>query len=133
MAREPRWVPRLVLDAAHLDQLREHGGLPGIRDENGLEAALVRARQKWSYQPDTEFAALVAAYGFAITTSHPYRDGNKRAGFLAMAIFAGLNGYELEASDAEVVTVMLGLAAGHVTERELTAWLRDHLVRVKKR
>jgi death-on-curing protein len=124
-------VPRIVLDAAHLDQIREHGGLPGIRDENALESALARARQKWHYEPKTEFPELVAAYGFGITTNHPYRDGNKRAGFLAMAIFAGLNGYEIEATDAEVVTVMLGLAAGHLKERELAAWLRGHLVRWK--
>jgi prophage maintenance system killer protein len=45
-----------------------------------------------------------------------------------MAIFAGLNGYELEATDTEVVTLMLGLAAGHLKEAELTAWLRTHLL-----
>jgi len=42
---------------------------------------------------------LVAACGFGMTTVHPYRDGNKRAGFLAMVIFAGLNGHDLEATD----------------------------------
>lgn len=129
MAREPRWLPRVVLDAAHLDQIREHGGLGGLRDENALEAALARARQKWHHDPKSSFAALVAAYGFGITTSHPYRDGNKRAGFLAMAIFAGLNGDELEATDTEVVTLMVGLAAGHTTEGQLANWLKAHLVR----
>ena len=121
-------MPRLVLDAAHVDQVREHGGLPGVRDENGLEAALARAQQRWHYNRKSSFPELVAAYGFAITTSHPYQDGNKRAGFLAMAIFAGLNGYDLDASDTEVVTLMLGLAAGHLKEAELTAWLRTHLL-----
>jgi death-on-curing protein len=131
VAKEPRWLPRLVLDAAHVDQVREHGGLPGLRDENALEAALARARQKWHYNRKTTFPELVAAYGFAITTSHPYRDGNKRTGFLAMAIFAGLNGHEFEATDTEVVTLMLGLAAGHLKELDLVAWLRTHLVRSK--
>lgn len=131
MAKQPRWLPRLVLDAAHVDQVREHGGLPGVRDEHALEAALARARQKWHYHPKSTFPELVAAYGFGITTSHPYRDGNKRAGFLAMAIFAGLNGYDLEATDTEVVTVMLGVAAGHLREEELSAWLRPHLARSK--
>ena len=37
---EPRWVPRLVIEAVHLDQVREHGGLIGLRDENALESAL---------------------------------------------------------------------------------------------
>lgn len=35
---EPVWLDRLVVDAVHLDQLREHGGLQGVRDENALES-----------------------------------------------------------------------------------------------
>lgn len=102
-----------------------------MRDENALEAALARAHQKWHHNPKSTFAELVGAYGFGITTGHPYRDGNKRAGFLAMAIFAGLNGHDLEATDTEVVTLMLGLAAGHLKEPDLVAWLRTHLIRSK--
>jgi death-on-curing protein len=116
-----------VLDAAHLDQLREHGGLPGIRDENGLEAALARARQRWSYERKVDIADLAAVYGHGIATGHPYRDGNKRAAFLAMAIFLGLNGYELEATEPDVVTTILRLAAGGLSEQELAAWVREHL------
>ena len=125
--REPRWVPRLVLDAVHLDQLREHGGLSGIRDENALESALARPRQKWAYDADCDLAQLAAAYAFGIASSHPYQDGNKRAAFLAMAIFLGLNGYEIEAPEPEVVTVMLNLAAGRLTEAELAEWLRGRM------
>ncbi len=128
MAREPRWLPRVVLDAAHLDQVRAHGGLAGLRDENALESALARAPQKWTSNSKVDFVELVAAYGYGIATNHPYNDGNKRVAFLAMAIFAGLNGWELMATDTEVVVVMVGLAAGKITERELAKWLRDRLV-----
>jgi death-on-curing protein len=116
-----------VLDAVHLDQLREHGGLSGIRDENALESALARPRQKWAYDADCDLAQLAAAYAFGIASSHPYQDGNKRAAFLAMAIFLGLNGYEIEAPEPEVVTVMLNLAAGRLTEAELAEWLRGRM------
>jgi death-on-curing protein len=126
--REPRWLPRLVLDAAHFDQLREHGGRPGLRDEGALEAALARPRHKWSYDKKPDLATLAAAYGFGLATAHPYVDGNKRAAFLAMAIFLGLNGMELDATEPEVVTVMLGLASGQLKERELAEWLRGRLV-----
>ena len=128
MAKEPRWLPRVVLDAAHLDQVRAHGGLAGVRDENALEAALARAPQKWHYNPKARFPELVAAYGFGLATAHPYNDGNKRVAFLATAIFAGLNGRELVATDADVVTVMVGLAAGKIAEAELAEWLGRHLV-----
>jgi death-on-curing protein len=128
--REPRWVPRLVVEAAHLDQLREHGGLPGLRDENALEAALARPRQKWHYDADTDLAALAAAYAFGLTIAHPFNDGNKRSSFLAMAVSLGLNGKELEATETEVVQIMTALAAGSLKEPQLAAWIRDHLTRL---
>ena len=128
--REPRWLPRLVLDAAHFDQLREHGGRPGVRDEGALEAALARPRHKWAYDRKPDLATLAAAYGFGLATAHPYVDGNKRAAFLAMLIFLGLNDLDLDATEPEVVTVMVGLASGQLKERELADWLRGRLIRL---
>jgi death-on-curing protein len=123
-------VTRLVLDAVHFDQLREHGGLPGVREEDTLEAVLARPQQRWQYQPASDLATLAAAYGWGLVTSHPYRDGNKRIAFLAMMIFLGLNGYHIEASQEEVVTTMLAAAAGKRTEAELADWVRRHVVKL---
>lgn len=122
---EPRWLSRLVIDAVHFEQMREHGGFPGVRDENALESALARPRQRWHYEADTDLATLAAAYGFGIARSHPFRDGNKRMAFLAIATFLGLNGVELDVTDAEVVTEMLLLAEDAVGEDELAAWVRE--------
>ena len=131
--REPTWVGRVVLDAIHLDQLREHGGLPGVRDENVLESALARAKQRWHYQPGSDMATLAAAYGWGLATSHPYRDGKKRIAFLAMAVFVELNGYRLEATELEVVQLMLAVADNRLKERDLAVWLRGHVVATKSR
>jgi death on curing protein len=129
-AVEPVWVSRLVLDAVHFDQLREHGGLPGVREEDTLEAALARPRQRWAYEPQSDLAALAAAYGWGLVTSHPYRDGNKRTAFLAMATFLGLNGFEIDASHEAVVTIMIATAAGQLTEGQLRDWIQTHLVKL---
>lgn len=129
--REPRWLNRTVVDAIHADQLRQHGGLAAIRDENVLESALARPRQKWSYGDERDLAVLAAAYGFGLVRNHPYRDGNKRIGFLALATFLGINGYELDATDADVVTTMLSLADGKLTETQLAVWIREHMRREK--
>jgi len=129
---EPRWVSRLAVDAVHIDQLREHGGLPGIRDENVLESALARARNKWAYEETSDLAALAAAYGYGTTTSHPYRDGNKRIAFLAMMIFLGLNGHSLSSPESEVVSTMFAVADGRVSEEELAAWLRGYIVDLRR-
>ena len=109
-----------------MDQIREHGGLPGIRDENALESALARPRQKWAYE-ERDIAALAAACGFGLTRNHPYRDGNKRIGFLAIVTFLGINGRELDVTDAEVVTTILALASGNLDEDGLARWIHSHL------
>lgn len=123
---EPRWLSRPVVDAIHADQIREHGGLPGIRDDNALESALARPQQKWHYGDSPEIAALAAAYAFGLTRNHPYRDGNKRIGFLAMVTFLGINGYEFTATEADVVAEILMLADGTLSEEELASWVREH-------
>jgi death-on-curing protein len=114
------------VDAIHDDQLREHGGLPGIRDETALESALARPRQKWHYADRPDLATLAAAYAFGLVKNHPYRDGNKRIGFLAMVTFLGINGQEFEATDAEMVSEIMDLADGSVSENALVDWIRSH-------
>lgn len=124
-------MPRLVVDAAHLDQLREHGGLPGVRDENGLEAALARPRQKWHYEPDSDLATLAAAYAFGLAKAHAFNDGKKRTAFLTAVIFLGLNAKDLDATESEVVQAMTALAGGSLAEPALAEWVRSRLTRIK--
>ena len=126
---ETRWLTRLVVDAIHTDQIREHGGLPGIRDENALESALARPQHQWHYADTTDMPTLAAAYAFGFVKNRPYRDGNKRIGFLAMMTFLGLNGRELEATDAEVVAEFTALADGAVSEEQLADWIRLRAVK----
>jgi death-on-curing protein len=125
--REPLWVPRLVVEAIHLDQLREHGGLPGLRDENLLEASLARPRHKWTYKRRPDLAGLAAAYAYGIVRNHPFRDGNKRVGFVTAVVFLGLNGQDLVADEAEVVQTVLRLAEGKLGEAALARWIRGRL------
>jgi death-on-curing protein len=122
--REPRWVDRLVVEAVQFDLIREHGGMPGLRDEHALEAALARPRRRLAYRPAADLAELAAAYGHGLASGHPFHDGNKRIAFVTMAVFLELNGVELEATETEVVSVMLASAAGELDEDGLAEWLR---------
>jgi death-on-curing protein len=124
--RQPKWLTRVVVDAIHNDQVREHGGLAGIRDENALESARARPQQKWHHADRPDVPVLAAAYAFGFVKNHPYRDGNKRIGFLAMVTFLGLNGYGFDATDAELVAEFLSLGDGSVSEQDLTEWVRAH-------
>ena len=120
------WLNSNVLYAVHAEQLVEHGGLAGLRDVNALESALSRAEQLAHYgAPDG--AELAAAYGFGIARNHPFSDGNKRTAFVATELFLVLNGFELQATDADCVMTMLGVAAGDIDEASFAAWIRAHI------
>lgn len=127
--REPRWVPRLVIEATHLDQLREHGGLSGLRNEHGLEAALAQPKQKWHFDANVDLALLAASYAFGLSTAHAFSDGNKRIAFLTAVVFLGLNGKELNATEPDVVQAMTALAGGTLSEEELARWIRERIGR----
>lgn len=127
-ATEPVWLTRRMVEAFHLEQIREHGGLPGVRDPGALDAGLDRARDKLHYGGERDLCVLAAAYGYGIATAHPFVDGNERAAFLSMYVFLGLNGLELDAEEVETVLVMRGLAAGELGEGKLAAWLQDRTV-----
>jgi death-on-curing protein len=123
---EPRWLGRLAVDEAHFRQIRDHGGAHGVRDENALEAALARPRQRWHYQGGTGLSELAATLAHGLAKDHPYIDGNKRIALVAMVAFLDRNGVELTASNAEALTVMLALAADEMSEGELATWIDTH-------
>jgi len=125
---QPLWLQRAWVDALHFQQLKRFGGLFGVRDDGAIESALARARNQWEYAEERDIAALGAAYGFGLTRSHGYSDGNKRVGFVAMAVFLELNGWELDAPEAEVVRIMLAVAAGGASEPDLAGWVRQYLL-----
>jgi len=127
MAQDWVWVALAVAEAAHLEQLAEHGGGQGVRDARLLDSAMARAQNLAAYgEPDA--AALAAAYAFGIARNHPFVDGNKRTAAVVAETFLVINGYALNATDAELVVVVLALAAGELSEEELADWFRGHLV-----
>jgi len=122
-----RWVSADVVLAVHDEQLAEHGGLPGLRDESLLLSALARPQNLAAYgTPDV--ADLAGAYAVGIMRNHAFLDGNKRTGLVVSAgVFLPYNGYELVASDAEMVRIMLAVADGSMTEENLAVWFRTYM------
>jgi death-on-curing protein len=112
--------------AIHADQIRQHGGDRGLRDEGLLESALARVPNRWHYESTSDLLDMAAAYGYGLACNHAFVDGNKRIAFLAMFVFLGLNGYRLVATEHEVVMLMLEVAGGKYTENNLAEWLRRH-------
>jgi death on curing protein len=122
---EPIWLPRDLVCAIHDEQLSIHGGPSGFRDEGMLLSVLDRPRNKWGYG-ETDLIVLAAAVGFGLARNHPFIDGNKRAAFLSIITFLGLNGWNFVADETEAVVVIEQMAGGSISKEELAAWLRDN-------
>lgn len=111
---------RLVLEVT--------GGAPGIRDLSALESAIAQPRA--TFDGTDLYPTLVekaAALCFALVQGHPFVDGNKRVGHVALETFLVLNGSEIDAAVDDQEHFILGLAAGRISRTELTNWLRQHV------
>jgi death-on-curing protein len=118
----PVWLNPRVVQAIHDRQLAEHGGSPDLRDASLLESALARPANAAAYgNPD--LPQLAAFYAAGIIRNHPFLDGNKRTGFLLAYSFLALNGLHLIASQQDVVSKTLDLAAGVIDVDSYAAWL----------
>lgn len=129
MTSAPRWIDKEALILLHAESLAEHGGLEGLRDEGLLDSALARPLNIHAYEEVTDIARLAATYGVGIAKNHPFADGNKRAAFLSVGLFVGLNGQRLVADKADAVRVMLAVAAGELSESEFAEWIKVHMKR----
>lgn len=120
----PIWVPSDAVVAIHSALLQEHGGLIGPPRPDSLEAALARPQQLHHYtEPKPSLARLAAAYGFALAKVHCFADGNKRVALAIIDVFLQMNGSELGASEPDAVVTIQALAAGELSEDELTEWI----------
>ena len=126
MISEPIWVLTDVVLAVQQIVLAEHGGLPGIRDQNLLDSALSRPLHRFAYDTAVNIYELAASYAYGLAQNHPFIDGNKRIALSASAIFLELNGYSLNAPEAETVVVFEQLASGQISEAELAHWFLAH-------
>ncbi|MES9853683.1 MAG: type II toxin-antitoxin system death-on-curing family toxin [Candidatus Thiodiazotropha sp. L084R] len=123
--KEPIWIlPEAVL-AIHQMLLAEHGGMPGIRDQKLLDSTLARPRQRLSYVESTSFFELAASYSFGLAKNHPFVDGNKRIALTIAGVLLELNGYSLNAPEAEAIIMYEQLASGDTAEDSLADWFRE--------
>jgi death on curing protein len=123
-------VEFLTLDevlSLHADQIARYGGSVSVRDIGLLESAL--AMPAAAFGGELVHASLeeqAAAYLFYLVKNHPFVDGNKRTGLVAMLVFLGLNNRRLEATDDQLTNLVLGVAAGRLSKADVTVFVREH-------
>lgn len=120
---QPTWLSKVAILAIHGRLLAEHGGVSGLRDENLLESALAAPLNHFKYDKADVFM-LAATYAHALTSDHPFVDGNKRTAFAAAGIFLELNGYRLTAPEPDAVLAVLALSRGEMNAEDFRNWLK---------
>ena len=113
----------------HSALVERFGGQDGLRDEGMLDSALNTPFQTFSgseLYPD--LLSKAARLAFGLIANHPFIDGNKRIGTHAMLIFLRLNNIELEYDDDDLITLILGTAAGENDDKTILEWLKKHII-----
>ena len=112
----------------HALQTARFGGSRRQRDRGALEAAVARPQATFGGEDLYEdVAAKAAALAHSVIQNHPFLDGNKRVGAMALELFLLVNGHALGASDEDLEDVVLAVARDGLAAEALAIWIRQRL------
>ena len=118
--------------ALHADQIERYGGSHGIRDPGLLNSALSMPGATFGGQwLHGSLHEMAAAYLYHLVRDHAFIDGNKRVGLMAMLVFLGLNSLRLDATEDELVELVVDVAAGRVSKAEVAVFVKRHAHRAR--
>jgi death on curing protein len=102
-----------------------YGGSKGIRDEGLMESAIARPYQTFGgedlYPTAIEKAAAIAE---SIIINHPFVDGNKRTGYLAMLAILEYGELELSVTNDKIYSFVISISTGETKFEQIVEWLK---------
>ena len=122
------WISAEDVILIHSRVIEGSGGLDGLRDRDGLEAAVSAPMQTFDgkelYPTDLE---KIARLGFGLASNHAFVDGNKRIGAMTTQLLLKWNGYDLTLHSGELADMFIAIADGTAKEKDLLDWIHRHL------
>ena len=122
------WISTEDILLIHSRVIEGSGGLDGLRDRNGLEAAIAAPMQTFDgqelYPSDIE---KIARLGFGLASNHAFVDGNKRISAMMTQLLLKWNGYDLTLRPGELADMFIAIADGTAKEKDLLDWVYAHL------
>lgn len=118
------WVSADDVVALHSKIIKKTGGIDGVRDRSGLEAAVAAPLQSFGgddFYPTT--IDKIARLGYGLAANHAFIDGNKRIGALMTQLLLQWNGYRLVLNRGELADMFIAIADGSAGEIELLYWI----------
>ena len=124
------WVSADDVIALHSKIIKKTGGIDGVRDRSGLEAAVAAPLQSFGgedFYPTT--IDKIARLGYGLAANHAFIDGNKRIGALMTQLLLQWNGYRLVLNRGELADMFIAIADGSADEIELLDWINKRIHR----
>lgn len=112
----------------HEKLIKRYGGSSGIRDEGLLDSAINAPLQSFNgndFFPTVTDKAVRLCVG--LVKNHPFIDGNKRIGALALLTILDLNKYQFKSNSTELSSVILDFAAGKIDDNYLLQWVMNRI------
>lgn len=104
------------------------GGVDGLRDRAGLEAAVSAPLQSFGgvdlFPSKIE---KIARVGFGLASNHAFLDGNKRIGAMMTQLMLKWNGYQLDLKQGELADMFIAIADGKKDDQDLLLWIQNHI------
>lgn len=115
----------------HDELIEEYGGRKGVLHEGLLRSALEMPKACFNGKDlHPTIFDKIAAYLFHLIQNHPFVDGNKRtAAMVAMVFFSSNFKGAFSIFDAEYQDLILGVAQGLVTKKEIAKFFRDSRIK----
>lgn len=109
----------------HQLSIIQYGGSMGIRDEGLVESVIARPYQTFGGE-DLYPSALMKAAAIAesIIINHPFVDGNKRTGLLAMLAILEENNITINVINNEVYSFIINISTGEIKFDQIVEWLK---------
>ena len=122
------WVTADDVILIHSRTIEVSGGIGGLRDRSGLEAAVAAPLQSFGgtdlFPTDIE---KIARIGFGLASNHAFLDGNKRIGAMMVQLLLKWNGHQLTLKEGKLADMFIGIASGEKTEADLLHWTQEHI------
>jgi len=122
------WITADDVILIHSRIIKVAGGIDGLRDRPGLEAAVAAPLQTFGGE-DLFPGELekIARLGFGLASNHAFLDGNKRIGAMMTQLMLKWNGYRLSLAEGELADMFIAIADGTRSEEDLLAWIQAHI------
>lgn len=106
----------------------QFGGLHGLRDENLLESAIIYPQMLHTLGLEQNVSILAAAYCYHLIQNHPFIEGNKRIGTLAMMTFLRINGHIVSIPKTKLYELAISVATSQLREHDIAHELEKYIL-----